>query len=133
VVLEITIKGDECSHLILNDFYFHGEDFYSRIDIKSSWYHAKVNFNTSYDRIKGFLVSLDKLISKKIFESNFINENGNVDINISVNHLGKVKINGCLINDMLEETSLTYQFESDLQSLVEFHKQLNMALVELKS
>ncbi|MDX8000804.1 hypothetical protein FE394_16820 [Xenorhabdus sp. Reich] len=129
MTLETIIKGDNSSHLVLRDFYFKGEDFYACIDIKSSWYHAKVNFDSSYDRIKEFLISLDELISKKVLESNFINENGNVDINISVNHLGKVKVSGCLLNDMLESSSLTYEIESDLQNLVEFYSKLRAILI----
>ncbi|MBC8954573.1 hypothetical protein [Xenorhabdus sp. PB62.4] len=129
MALETIIKGENGSHLILRIFYFKGEDFYACIDIKSSWYHAKVNFDSSYDRIKEFLISLDELISKKVLESNFINENGNVDINISVNHLGKVKISGFLLNDMLESSSLTYEIKSDLQNLVEFYSELNSVLI----
>ncbi|MDX7988958.1 hypothetical protein FE392_16830 [Xenorhabdus sp. 12] len=128
-MLEAIIKGDNSSNLVLKDFYFKGRGFYACIDVKSSWYHAKVNFDSSYKRIKELLISLDELVSKKVLESNFISENGNVDINISINHLGKVKVSGCLLNDMLESSSLTYEIESDLQNLIEFHSKLKAMLI----
>ncbi|KJF77643.1 hypothetical protein UA45_11470 [Morganella morganii] len=75
-----------------------------------------------------FITLLDKLVSQEVNNVTFINDDGNVDINFSLNHSGKVIINGCLLNDMMDESSLKYEIESDLQSLDDFYLTLKNSL-----
>lgn len=126
--LEATIFGTEGHYLTLNEFKFNGDYLSAFISIRSNWYNAKVKFESSRERMEEFIVSLEVLVSYKTDNICFINDDGNVDINFSLNTSGKVTLKGCLINDMMEESSLTYEIESDLQSINDFYFTLKKIL-----
>ena len=122
------IIGHNGSSLTLNEFKVKDEYLFAGFEIKSSWYHAKIKFESSYERVKDSVMLLDKLISRDIEEVKFINEDGNVEINFALEKTGKIRISGCLIGNMLDASSLTYEMESDLQSLIDFYLNIKSAL-----
>ncbi|MET4895222.1 hypothetical protein [Morganella morganii] len=126
--LKSVITGENGCFLALSELNVKDGYLSALVTINSSWYSANVKFESSYERMQEFITLLDKLVSQEINNVTFINDDGNVDINFSLNHSGKVIINGCLLNDMMDESSLKYEIESDLQSLDDFYLTLKNSL-----
>lgn len=129
---DILIKGENRSQLLLSDFLFEGAHFSAYVEIKSDWYQARAKFHSSNGRMSEFLSGLHNVLYKTHKELNFINEDGNFDLDLSISNLGKVVLRGTLSKNMVDEAELNYEFESDLQGLRSFYDSLK-ALIEQES
>lgn len=126
--LETVITGENGCFLALSELNITDDYLSALISINSSWYSANVKFKSSHERIQEFIALLDKLVSQTINNVTFINDDGNVDINFVLNHSGKITITGYLLNDMMDESVLKYEIESNLQDLDNFYLNLKNSL-----
>ncbi|SET31923.1 hypothetical protein [Thorsellia anophelis] len=58
-MLDMIIKGDNGNLFSLHDISIEKGGFSTYVSIKSSWYQAKINFSSSHERIKAFIVPLE--------------------------------------------------------------------------
>lgn len=90
--------------------------------IESDWFRCEIDFECSIDRAIEFNNSLRELIQNGEGEVNFINEDGNIDLNINLNTKGQVKIDGCACKNMLDKSLVKFDLESERNELEKFFK-----------
>ena len=126
---ELRINCENGSCLIIGDIEFEESDFSANIFLKSDWYEAKVVFSSSQDRLVDFLQELKKILSENQGKANFINDEGNFDLDLTLDEsTGKAQINGVLIKSMMDESRLEYFMESDYLTLEKFKDSLDNLL-----
>ncbi|MDF0607248.1 hypothetical protein HZU77_016680 [Neisseriaceae bacterium TC5R-5] len=122
--MQAIIKSENKRYLILENFKFKDDFFQIDVEVKSDWYSAKVLFFCSEERIRELILNLENIVEKNIDSLFFINEDGNFELNLAVNFLGKANVSGALIKSMMDEEKLNYEMESDFQSMCDFYHQL---------
>ncbi len=126
---ELRINCENGSCLIIGDIEFEESDFSATIFLKSDWYEAKVAFSSSKDRLVDFLQELKKILSEKQGKANFMNDEGNFDLDLTLDEsTGKAQINGVLIKSMMDESRLEYFMESDYLTLEKLKDSLDNLL-----
>lgn len=123
-MLSLIINCEEGGCLSLNSFILEDDFFKANAVVKSDWYEAKASFYVSKERIDELVSDLEKMSHESNNEVVFINEDGNFEMNFSIDYLGKVRIAGVLIKSMMDSSSLNYELYSDLQSIMDFCGQL---------
>ena len=100
----------------------------SRINFRAivctDWFEARVAGGVSDDRFKTFLTDLGDLLALDTEKACFINEYGNVEVNMTLLKRGSVLVEGILIKSMGEDSRIEFEFPTDLQNLKRFQDQL---------
>ena len=111
---ELYINCENGCRLAIYDIVMEDLGFSAKVFLKSDWYEATVPFKSSQDRLVDFLEGLKKILLENHGKANFINDEGNFDLDISLNEFtGKVQINGILIKSMMDDSRIEYFMESD--------------------
>ena len=99
--------------------------FIGNVKVTSNWYSATVPFECSIDRIKEFLIGLDSLINRDCKELFFINEDGNVELNLTKDiTTGHIVINGLVMLNLNQNSKLVFDLKTDDPSLERFYADL---------
>ena len=116
-------------YLLINDFQKKDDYFSASATIKSNWYEANIKFTSSKERFVEFVSLLNKMLMEEYTDVNFINEDGNFDIDLSLDKAtGICSIKGVLIENMMDEALLKFSLESDFQSLLNFYQELKLVI-----
>jgi len=88
--------------------------------IQADWFQCEVGFECSVERAIEFSDSLRELLQSGEGEVNFINEDGNFDLNIKLNKRGQVKVGGCACKNMVDKSLVNFDLESGRSELEKF-------------
>lgn len=128
------ITGESNSSLELSHFHGLGEGFcQARVVVKSSWYEASVIFESSLERVNEFVDGIEHILLEDSGTTNFINEESNFDLDISLSPLGSVLLNGILCNSMINDVHIKYEIKTDRVSLESFKDTLKYYLHAIKT
>ncbi len=122
------INCEDNGCLLLGPFILEDGFFKSNVVVRSDWYEARASFYVSKERLEELLLNLEKISNGSISEAIFINEDGSFEIDFYIDHLGKARIAGVLIESMMDSSALSYELYSDSQSITEFYKQMKTNL-----
>ncbi len=129
MIKELIIQGENNHRLVISNILPDDCFFSAEVYLQSDWYEAKVAFNSSIDRLNEFSYHLNLILTNNQKKTNFINDDGNFDLNVSVNEdTGKVQINGILIKNMMDESRIEYYMESDYHNLDIFKHSIDRIL-----
>jgi len=90
------------------------------VSVQSDWFTAHIPFEISLERVYEFIDTLNLLLSSDQGDANFINEDGNIDLDFELTKLGNVEIRCILSKGMVDESQIRFEFSSDRISLEKF-------------
>ena len=88
--------------------------------VESDWFQCEVNFECSIERAIEFSDFLKTLLQNGGGEVHFINEDGNVDLNINLNSKGQVRVVGCVCKNMIDKSLVNFDLDSGRNELEKF-------------
>lgn len=120
-----SIHGGEGNALTLNDFTALDDGYCKAlVYVKSDWFQATVLFEASNERFLEFIGALQGVLQNGSGQANFINEEGNFDLDVELTNMGKVNLWGVLCKDMSDDLQIKYRFASDRISLEGFLQEM---------
>ena len=125
------LAGEAGSGMMWTDFKWNTQDAeycYFTAQVRSDWYKASVPVETSRRRLKNYYDDVARLLKLEQGKADFINENGNFEINLTLSKRGNITVKGILIKSMAEDARLEYIFETELASVERFHRRINVLL-----
>lgn len=127
--MSISLNCENGASITLNEIMFTEIEFSAKAIVKSDWFEATISFRAEQNRLTDFLEEIESIISDNNKKANFINNDGNFDIEIIYDTItGKVNINGILIKDMMDDSRLEFSMETDYFSLEKLKEDLNQIL-----
>jgi hypothetical protein len=122
---EAYLGGEGGSSILIDKLTCDERTISAMVTVKSDWYSAGIKFESSCERLEEFLSNLYTILEDRTSgHVNFINENGNFELDIELGNRGEVEAKGILIKSMLSDSRLEYYLESSYQDLSSFYEQL---------
>ncbi len=122
---EAYFGGEEGSSILIEKLTCDERTISATVTVKSDWYSAEIEFESSRERLEEFLSNLYTILENRTSgHVSFINEDGNFELEIELGNRGEVEAKGILIKSMLDDSRLEYYLESSYQDLSSFYEQL---------
>jgi hypothetical protein len=120
-----TITGREGDILVLKEFTFLDEEYCKVVvSLESDWFWASILFESSSERFHDFIDVLEHVLDNGYGHANFINDEGNFDLDVELNASGQVCLQGAICKDMSDDVQLKYGYVSDRIALEGFWREL---------
>ncbi len=126
---EIKFYCEQGAYIEFDDIYIKNDELISKTTVKSDWYFAQILLATSLERMHSFFQELESINHENKGSASLINENGNFEINFSVDEFtGGVIIRGIMIKSMLNDERLVFELKTYTENLSKFILDLGIIL-----
>lgn len=132
-VVGSVLRGENGARLVLGTPSIRRDtDVEFPVLVQTDWFAAVSTIRASPVQLIELSAELRRLSNRTSFLCNFINDDGNFEINLSVRNSGAIDVRGFLSPSLAVGSSVKFEFESALSDLALFAESFCAAVLKLK-